>query len=87
MCKILEISTSGYYNYKEPINEKDEYTEKIIRIFNQNYQAYGTRRIQAVLRSEGINLSRRRIARVMASEGIVSTYTVQQFKPKKNHSQ
>ena len=83
MCKILEISTSGYYSYIEPINEKDEYTEKIIRIFNQNYQAYGTRRIQAVLRSEGINLSRRRIAHVMASEGLVSTYTVQQFKPEK----
>ena len=84
MCKILEISTSGYYSYKEPINVKDEHTEKIINIFNQNYQAYGTRRIQAVLRSEGINLSRRRIARIMASEGLVSTYTVQKFKPERD---
>ena len=36
MCKILEISTSGYYSYKEPINVKDENTEKIINIFNQS---------------------------------------------------
>ncbi len=84
MCKILEISTSGYYSYKEPINVKDEHTEKIINIFNQNYQAYDTRRIQAVLRSEGINLSRRRIARIMSSEGLVSTYTVQKFKPERD---
>lgn len=84
MCKILKISRSGYYNYNEPINSKDKHTELIVQIFNQDYQAYGTRRIEAVLKSKKINLSRRRIAGVMASEGLVSTYTVRKFKPEKD---
>ena len=35
-------------------------------IFNNNYQAYGTKRLQAELRKQGITVSRRRIGRIMA---------------------
>ncbi|KDN09263.1 Mobile element protein [Gilliamella apicola] len=44
-------------------------------IFNNNYRAYGTRRLQAELRKQGITVSRRRIGRIMAKNGWVSKYT------------
>lgn len=47
----------------------------------ENYNSYGTRRIKKKLGSEGIHISRRRISQIMASEGLVSTYTVSNFKP------
>lgn len=81
MCKILNISRSGYYSYEEPSTKEDIYSEIVEKTFNENYQAYGTRRIQAELRSQGINLSRRRIARIMHSKGLVSAYTVKNYKP------
>lgn len=80
MCKILEISTSGYYNYKEPEQAKDEHTKLVSKIFNENYKAYGTRRIKKECKRMGVIISRRRIARIMLSEGLVSSYTVAKYK-------
>lgn len=54
MCNILEISTSGYYNYKEPEQTKDEHTKLVSKIFNENYKAYGTRRIKKECKRMGV---------------------------------
>lgn len=83
MCKILGISRSGYYNYKETITSEDEHTETVKKIFNENYKSYGTRRIKKKLEEQGIFISRRRIARIMRTLGLVSLYTVQKYKPAK----
>lgn len=83
MCKVLNISRSGYYKYKDPVKSKDIYTDLVIKVFNQNYQCYGTRRIKKVLELSNIFVSRRRIARIMREEGLISSYTVQKFIPEK----
>ena len=51
-----------------------------MRIFNDNQKAYGTRRIQKECRREGVIISRRRIARIMHAEGLISTYTLAHYK-------
>jgi putative transposase len=44
-------------------------SEKVKVIFNTNYQAYETRRLQAWFREKNILLSRRRIGRIMQENG------------------
>lgn len=56
------------------------YADKIVTIFNQSYQSYGTRRIRFSLQKDGIRVSRRYIARVMKSLLLVSKYTVKRYK-------
>ncbi|OCG19311.1 MULTISPECIES: IS3 family transposase [unclassified Gilliamella] len=51
----------------------------IAKIFNNNYRAYGTRRLQAELRKQGITVSRHRIGRIMAKNGWVSKYTCKKY--------
>ena len=80
MCKMLEISTSGYYKYKTKQPEIDPEIQRVVRIFNDNQKAYGTRRIQKECRREGVIISRRRIARIMHAEGLISTYTLAHYK-------
>ena len=87
MCKILEISRSGYYKYrnKDFSKHKDEHTDLVVEIFNDNNQIYGARKIKKACEEQGVILSRRRIGHIMAEEGLVSRYTVAQFKPKRNN--
>lgn len=80
MCQALGISTSGYYKFKECIVDFDPETQRIVRIFKDNHKAYGTRRIQKECFREGFVLSRRRIARIMRSEGLISPYTLAYYK-------
>ena len=83
MCNVLEIAKSTfYYEAKEKPNE-DELTEAIVEIFHKNRKAYGTRKIKAKLEEQGLIVSRRRIGRIMQEQGLVSTYTVAQFKQHK----
>lgn len=81
MCKKLGISRAGYYKYKEPVIEKDVHTDLVVSIFRDNRRCYGTRRIKHAAELKGVVLSRRRIRRIMQSEGLVSKYTVAKFRP------
>lgn len=80
MCKLLGISRANVYKYKRPTENRDSEEKHIKRIFRDNRQAYGTRRIKAACGKEGIVISRRRIARIMRDNGLVSVYTRAQFK-------
>lgn len=83
MCDVLQIARSTfYYEAKEQPNE-DEITEAIVDIFHKNRKAYGTRKIKVKLYERGFVVSRRRIGRIMKEQGLVSTYTVAQYKPHK----
>ncbi len=83
MCDVLQIARSTfYYEVKEQPNE-DEITKAIVEIFHKNRRAYGTRKIKVKLQEQGIVVSRRRIGRIMKEQGLVSTYTVAQYKPHK----
>ena len=81
MCKVLQISRSSYYYVaKEKVEESDLVAE-IIKIFKESRNNYGTRKIKIELKKEGYHVSRRKIGRIMKQEGLVSKYTVAQFKP------
>lgn len=80
MCKFLHISRSGYYKYQDDEAKVDPYNENVVRVFNENQKVYGTRKIKHVLAKENVILSRRRIARIMRLNGLVSVYTVKKYK-------
>ncbi len=80
MCKCLNISRSGYYGYQETESSIDEHNDDVVKIFNENQRVYGTRKIKVELNKLGIQLSRRRISRIMRFNGLVSAYTIKKYK-------
>ncbi len=70
MCRVMQVSVSGYYDWlrREPSaheREDGELAKQIHRIFYTQRQVYGSPRIHAELREQGIRCSRERTARLM----------------------
>jgi putative transposase len=83
MCDVLKIPRSTYY-YEEgkvEATSEDEISSIIVDIFQTSRQNYGTRKIKKALYQQGFTVSRRRIGRIMKEYGLVSSYTVAQYKP------
>lgn len=75
MCQTLEVSTSGYYAWRdrEPSNRRREdeaLTERIIKIHEGSRATYGSPRVHAELVAEGQRISRKRVARLMKAAGL-----------------
>lgn len=75
MCNILSISRSRYYAWRNnPLSKRanaDAFlTDKIKAVFVEGRENYGTRRIQSRLRQRGVEISRKRIARLMELAGL-----------------
>ena len=81
MCKVLQIQRSTYYYEAKERASEDDLTSTIIEIFQNSRQNYGTRKVKVELKKLGHQISRRRIGRIMNEQGLVSTYTIAQFKP------
>jgi len=88
MCKILKISRSLlYYKPKERAEEKKKNVKienSIIDEFRASRNNYGTRKLKIMLKRKGDIVSRRRIGKIMEKHGLVSNYTIKQFKKHKN---
>ncbi len=84
MCDVLEIAKSTFYYEAEEQPKEEACTKAIVEIFHKNRKAYGTRKLKATLMERGLIVSRRRIGRIMREQGLVSTYTIAQFKPRKS---
>ncbi|WP_139254232.1 IS3 family transposase [Halobacillus karajensis] len=86
MCAVLQLPKSTfYYEAKEKdTSREEELTTLIVEIFHESRQNYGTRKIKHELNKKGFQVSRRRIGRIMEEQGLVSKYTVAQFKPVKS---
>jgi putative transposase len=70
MCRVLGVSVSGYYDWqgREPSThqrEDGELAKEIHRIFFAHRGVYGSPRVHAELRAQGIRCSRERTARLM----------------------
>lgn len=52
----------------------------MVRIFNENEKVYGTLKIKVELKKAGLSVSRRRIGYITKENGLVSPYTVAQYK-------
>lgn len=80
MCKFLNISRSLIY-YKRKNKRTDAKIEnEIIRIFKESRNNYGSRKIKVELQKLGYQVSLRRIRKFMNLNGLVSNYTVKQYK-------
>ena len=75
LCEALGVSLSGYYGWKKrPISkhqrEDDQLAEHIQEVYHSCRQVYGSPRIHAELRDQGIKSSRKRVARLMREQGL-----------------
>jgi putative transposase len=75
MCRVLEVSTSGYYAWLKRARSKraqeDETLKKRIKeIHTRSKDTYGAPRIHAQLAKEGIHVGRKRVARLMRAAEI-----------------
>jgi putative transposase len=78
MCRVLEVSTSGYYEWlKRPPSARArrdaELKVRIQTIHEQSKGTYGRPRIHAELKEEGERVGAKRIARLMQEELIQGT--------------
>lgn len=77
MCKVLEVSRSSYYKRKsrdkgKRARENKRLLEMIRSLFIESKERYGSPRITAELRRQGINCNKKRIARLMSKYGIAA---------------
>jgi len=75
MCKILDVSRSGYYswlNRPESLRKQEngKLAAQIKVIHGQKRKTYGSPRIHRELKEKGLSCSRNRVARIMKQEGI-----------------
>lgn len=83
MCRILKISRSIiYYQHK---NKKVNiyYENKIIEVFKNSKNNYGTRKIKKELEKQNIQVSRKYIKKCMEKYNLISNYTKKHYK---NHN-
>lgn len=75
MCNVLHISRSRYYSWrKNPLSKRanaDAFlTERIKAVFIEGRENYGTRSIKHRLAQRGVEISRKRITRLMEMSGL-----------------
>jgi len=75
MCRVLEVSTSGYYAWRKRERcarkrEEEALLERIRAIHERSRGTYGAPRIQAELGALGIFVGRKRVARLMREAGL-----------------
>jgi putative transposase len=78
LCETLGVSLSGYYAWKNrPMSqhqrEDHQLAEHIHAVYHACRQVYGSPRIHAELRDQGIPCSRKRVARLMRERGLNCT--------------
>ena len=77
MCRVLGVSTSGYYDWlkaPESTRSKEDaaLATKISSAHERSRGRYGSPRVHAELRAKGIRVSRKRVARIMRTEGLAA---------------
>ena len=75
MCRVLEVSTSGYYAWRNrgPSRRAQENSvlwERIKAIHARSRGTYGSPRIHAELKADGVKVGHNRVARLMRETGI-----------------
>jgi putative transposase len=75
MCRVLGVSKSGYYAWKESPESKRSLENKVIVeqikiIFEKNKRRYGSPKITEKLKNAGYRCSHNRVARLMRVNGI-----------------
>jgi transposase InsO family protein len=79
MCRVLEVSRSGYYAWAgRPPSERERANAVLLveirRVHADNDGVYGSRRVHAQLRRDGHAVNVKRVERLMRVEGIQGAY-------------
>jgi transposase InsO family protein len=74
-CALLSVSRSAYYQWFRHLpsahaRRDDTLRVRIRRIHSESRETYGAPRIHQQLRQEGVHTARKRVARVMAEDGL-----------------
>ena len=75
LCEVLEASRSCYYAWRKEqtyrVTDKNKTMEKkVLDVFGEHKRRYGSRRIVAELRNQGISLSRYKAVKMLAGNGL-----------------
>ena len=76
MCRVLEVSRSGYYasakldSISKRMERDMDLTEKIRKVHEDSRGTYGSPRVHAQLKRDGETVSLERVARLMQEAGI-----------------
>ena len=75
MCKMLQVSPSGYYAWrKRPKSNRSTQNEQLVQqikgIHQQSRQTYGSPRVHNELKDQGVTCSENRVAKLMRQHGI-----------------
>jgi putative transposase len=70
MCKVLNVSSSGYYAWrKRPVSAREmanqQLLEKIEVVHTESQETYGSPRVYHELKAQGVACSENRVARLM----------------------
>lgn len=84
MCKVLQVSRSGYYKWRSAQPSKQqmqriELTKGILYHYHDSNGLYGSPKITALLRREGFCVSEKTVGRIMREQGLRSR-TVKKFR-------
>jgi putative transposase len=90
LCEVLKVSESGYYAWRkrgckelngaQKQKAEEQLANQVQEVFGQSRQTYGSPRIYAQLRAKGVSCSRRRVARLMRKQGLVSCWRTKKRK-------
>ncbi len=77
MCRCFDVSPSGYYAWKKRelsprAKQNAELTETIKEVFEASRRTYGSPRVHAELVERGHDVDVKRVARLMAANGLVA---------------
>lgn len=84
MCRALKIPRGLVYYKRKERKYNTLLENKVIQIFKDSKNNYGTRKIKEILRKENIIVSRAMIGTIMKKYALVSNYTLKQFKVHKS---
>ena len=76
MCRVLGVSPSGFYAWqKRPPSARSQADAQLSlrmrAIHQRSHATYGTPRVHAELRAEGLKVGRKRVARLLKKAGLV----------------
>ena len=79
MCRVLSVSVGGFYAWvKRPPSAREredgELSKHITSIYQQHQGRYGSPRIHAQLRDEGVHIGYKRVVRLMKQARLVARY-------------
>lgn len=80
MCKVLKVTRSLVYYIRKEKTLNLELEKQIFKIFKKSRNNYGSIKIKKELEKIDIIVSLRKIRTIMKKNGLVSNYTIKQFK-------